>query len=261
MTIRGTKAIIVACGILLTLIISYQLSLHSINPIPMVRDLRQVAIAAVINSYAPGGEVSSNVPEVVNAVIWDFRGLDTFFETSVLFVSLIAAVSILRKEAPIVPEGGKPSPTLIPRTVYKVIVPASLAVAGAMALKGHITPGGGFQAGAVIAVTIFIGLALLPDLFVKPLQARAMFLRLLTLRSTALLVLVVVAVLPVIVTLPLRGEGFVLQNTLFPPYVSEGKILSAYVLILNVVETLAVSLAFTIVALLLWAAFEVGTRE
>lgn len=261
MTDRTTKAIIVACGILLTLVISCLLSLHSIIPIPMVEDLRRVAVAAVINSYALGGEASSNVPEVVNAVIWDFRGLDTFFETSVLFVSLIAAVSILRKEAPIVPEGRKPSLTLIPRTVYKVIVPTSLAVAGSMALKGHITPGGGFQAGAVIAVTVFIGLSLMPDLFAKPLQAREAFRKLLTLRSAALLALTLVTVLPVIITLPTRNEGFVLQNTLFTPYVSEGKVLSAYVLILNVVETLAVSLAFTIVALLLWAAFEVKTGE
>jgi len=96
-------------------------------------------------------------PEVVTSVIWDERGIDTFYETSVLFLAIIGTLYILAgtfKARP-KPEGM----TLIVRVISKLVAPIIIVVSLSVALHGHLTPGGGFQGGAIFAVAPVLLLA------------------------------------------------------------------------------------------------------
>jgi len=96
-------------------------------------------------------------PEVVTSVIWDERGIDTFYETSVLFLAIIGTLYILAgtfKARPL-PEGM----TVIVRVISKIVAPIIIVVSLSVALHGHLTPGGGFQGGAIFAVAPVLLLA------------------------------------------------------------------------------------------------------
>ena len=99
------------------------------------------------NSYF--GEHSAGSPEVVTAILWDYRGLDTYFETAVLFMAIISAVSIFRNMPSVSfhPRGF----TNITKTGVKIVGLITFVAAATTAFHGHITPGGGFQGGATIA--------------------------------------------------------------------------------------------------------------
>ncbi|NJE47961.1 sodium:proton antiporter, partial [Thermococcus sp. GR7] len=96
-------------------------------------------------------------PEVVTSILWDYRGIDTLFETAVFFLAIIGSLTVFRltkeqeKEVKTEPTQVEPLPLPI-RTVTKVIVAMILAVSASIALHGHLTPGGGFQGGSALAV-------------------------------------------------------------------------------------------------------------
>ncbi len=92
---------------------------------------------------------------MVNAIVWDFRGIDTFYETLVFFTAVIASTAIYYEylgEA--VYYRRKLSP--IPRTIHKLVIPIGLALGLGLAIKGLISPGGGFQGGVLGAVGFYI---------------------------------------------------------------------------------------------------------
>lgn len=94
-----------------------------------------------------------SVANVVTAIVVNYRGFDTLGEVTVLFLAAAGLGSILyrRKE-----EGEhdvmvlKNSSQLL-RTGAKLIFPAILVLGAYVFIHGHLTPGGGFQGGAIIA--------------------------------------------------------------------------------------------------------------
>jgi len=92
--------------------------------------------------------------EPVTAIVWDFRGADTFYETSVFAMAIAAAYS-LRRGARGEPRSGREGRafTVIPRLVTRLLLPLTCAVAASVAAHGSSSPGGGFQAGSMLAVT------------------------------------------------------------------------------------------------------------
>jgi multicomponent Na+:H+ antiporter subunit A len=98
---------------------------------------------------------------VVNVILVDFRALDTLGEISVVMLSLLAALPLLRALAPVRREGVVAPPrTVILEAVagplYAVILAASLWVL----LRGHNEPGGGFIGGLVaVAATVLWAVA------------------------------------------------------------------------------------------------------
>jgi multicomponent Na+:H+ antiporter subunit B len=111
--------------------------------------------------------VDTEVPNMVTAVLADYRGFDTMFETVVVFIAGLAVVSILR---------GGPNrrtrdrefvvdfePDLIVTNTVRLIVPVIQIFAFYVLAHGHVSPGGGFQGGVAMGAS-FILIALSWDL-------------------------------------------------------------------------------------------------
>lgn len=99
---------------------------------------------------------------IVTAIVVTYRGFDTLGEVTILFVSaaLIALfLKSMRQERPRNPR----SASLILITAQKLLFPLILLFGVYIFVNGHLTPGGGFQGGAVIATGFLLWLMANPD--------------------------------------------------------------------------------------------------
>jgi multicomponent Na+:H+ antiporter subunit B len=106
-----------------------------------------------------------NAPNVVTAVIVTYRGLDTLGEVSVLFLAA-AAISLLlrvtmRDDEKVRRVRRGASEILVTGT--DILVPIIVFYGIYIFLHGHLTPGGGFQGGAVIASAVLLLFLAYPD--------------------------------------------------------------------------------------------------
>lgn len=91
---------------------------------------------------------------IVTSVLLGYRGLDTLGELTVLFVAATAAGLVLgqrRADAPLEPDAG-----FILRMAADLLFPFLIMLGAYIILHGHLTPGGGFQGGAILAAAFFI---------------------------------------------------------------------------------------------------------
>lgn len=98
-------------------------------------------------------EQNTKVSNTVTAIVVNYRGFDTLGEVTVLFLATTGLGSILfrRKEDE---EGverlNKPASSLL-QTGSRVLFPLIALLGIYVFIHGHLTPGGGFQGGAIIA--------------------------------------------------------------------------------------------------------------
>jgi multicomponent K+:H+ antiporter subunit A len=111
---------------------------------------------------------------VVNVILVDFRGFDTFGEITVLGIVALTVYALLRRfrpapESAIVPQKQNDPPDamtpedeaergymLIPGLFMRALMPVLITVALYLLLRGHNLPGGGFVAGLVMSVAIIL---------------------------------------------------------------------------------------------------------
>jgi len=111
-------------------------------------------IGPVILDRAPEEVGTANI---VASVLLAYRGLDTLGELTVLFVAATAIGLVLgqrRPDTPYDPEAGFSAADLL--------FPFLIVVGAYIILHGHLTPGGGFQGGAILAAAFFIPLLASP---------------------------------------------------------------------------------------------------
>ena len=174
---------IILCGILLLWCSAF---------LPDIRDPQSPANSHVSAYYIEYAMQETATPNLVTAVLADYRSFDTMFETAVIFAAGLAVFVLLwglkgftstrraylhqRSEIVIrVREGGAelvesaeftridsiwvPSDTIIQNTC-RVMVPLILLYALYILVLGHHSPGGGFQAGVIFgAGFILIGIS------------------------------------------------------------------------------------------------------
>jgi multicomponent Na+:H+ antiporter subunit B len=97
-------------------------------------------------------------PNVVTSVNFDQRGLDTFGEETILLASVLGAVTLLRpgkdERARKPPGAGRMLHAT--RLAGYVFLPISLILGADVVVHGHLTPGGGFQGGVVLATGLHL---------------------------------------------------------------------------------------------------------
>jgi multicomponent Na+:H+ antiporter subunit B len=97
-------------------------------------------------------------PNVVTSINFDQRGLDTFGEETILLASVLGAVTLLRPSKDEVehppPSGGRMLHGT--RLAGYVFLPVSLILGADVVVHGHLTPGGGFQGGVVLATGLHL---------------------------------------------------------------------------------------------------------
>ncbi len=95
---------------------------------------------------------------VVNVILVDFRGFDTFGEITVFGISALVVHALLRRSR-MAPEQIMPGPPIklpVPADLAQIMFPLTLTVSIFLFLRGHNAPGGGFIAGLVLAVPLLI---------------------------------------------------------------------------------------------------------
>lgn len=113
----------------------------------------------LLNALAPRQRQISNV---VTAVNYDYRGLDTLGEEFILFAAVAGVALLLRErhDEEDLPEEhyredapGRPVPpqTEAVRAACAVFLGLTVMFALYVILHGHLTPGGGFQGGSILA--------------------------------------------------------------------------------------------------------------
>lgn len=146
---------------------------------------------------------------VVSAIIWDYRGLDTFFETCVLLASILILLALFRGFEEMITQEPK-GLSIVAKTATKLVIPLIIVYGLATALHGQLTPGGGFQGGAILAVvsSLIIAVYSLNFLYQLGLKSR----RLVIIRGLSLIGMILIAIIPLITGFVLSTRSYVFQN-------------------------------------------------
>jgi multicomponent Na+:H+ antiporter subunit B len=124
-------------------------------------------LSPLAQHYAANGPQELGAANLVTAVIVTYRGLDTLGEVTVLFISAAGVGLLLRRsreeeeEADDAKEEKKASSELV-QTATEVLLPMVFLFGIYVFMNGHLTPGGGFQGGAIIASGTMLLLLALP---------------------------------------------------------------------------------------------------
>lgn len=83
---------------LITVIITGFFLIYGVSDMPNWGDRNAPASTHVSPYYIQRSQAETNAPNFVSAVLADYRGFDTLFETTVIFCAGIACMMLLRKE-------------------------------------------------------------------------------------------------------------------------------------------------------------------
>jgi multicomponent Na+:H+ antiporter subunit B len=100
--------------------------------------------------YIDRGKEETGAPNIVTSVVVNYRAFDTLGEVTVLFVAAIGLGAVLAGQR------GKRKRELEPASLVvhagcRFLFPLILLFGAYIFIHGHLTPGGGFQGGAIIA--------------------------------------------------------------------------------------------------------------
>jgi len=112
----------------------------------------------VAGYYIERGIEQTGAVNIVTSVVLNYRGFDTLGEVTVLFIAALGLGVVLfigRKPKEVVNENKEDkkrrAASLILRTGSRILFPLILLFGVYIFIHGHLTPGGGFQGGAIIA--------------------------------------------------------------------------------------------------------------
>jgi multicomponent Na+:H+ antiporter subunit B len=121
------------------------------------------ALRPLAQYYVAQGPIELGAPNIVTGILITYRGFDTLGEVAVLFM-VAASVGLLLKsestatatEAATEAEADDDSvprrqPGEIVRTGMQVLLPMILTFGAYVIVNGHLSAGGGFQGGAIVA--------------------------------------------------------------------------------------------------------------
>ena len=140
---------------------------------PFLVDVAPTAeLGPVAEAYVEGAREDLRAQNVVTAVVVTYRGLDTLGEVTVLFIATAGIGFLLRRSfagGPV--PGGQPPggptagadeenctqcPSEILASGARILIPIVLLFGVYIFVHGHLTPGGGFQGGVLIAAAALL---------------------------------------------------------------------------------------------------------
>ncbi len=128
----------------------------------LLRDIETISDYHLANSYEGGGGTN-----VVNVILVDFRGYDTFGEIIVLGIAGLVIYAMMHalldgpagrrlKNTDYSHDRSRDRHPLMMVVVTRVLMPIAIVVGLYIFLRGHNEPGGGFVAGLVIAIALLM---------------------------------------------------------------------------------------------------------
>ncbi|MGF6961737.1 Na(+)/H(+) antiporter subunit B [Paraburkholderia youngii] len=118
--------------------------------------------------YVVRGPLELGAPNIVTGILITFRGFDTLGEVAVLFM-VAASVGVLLKEESATSTAVADEAALARRpageivhTGKQVLLPMIFTFGGYVIVNGHLSAGGGFQGGAIVASAVMLMLLARP---------------------------------------------------------------------------------------------------
>ena len=154
--------------IVLLLIIAMTVPFIFFDIVPVIGDPESAPNSHVSDYYIEHARDECNAPNMVTAVIVDYRAFDTMFETTVMFLAGLCVVMILsvRPKSRIRIPGrrrrfsmrqGRPVYRSVNKDVMVSVIQALILIYAVYVLfHGEVSLGGGFQAGALIGMTYLL---------------------------------------------------------------------------------------------------------
>lgn len=144
-----------ACVVLFTVLI-----LTAAN-LPAYGDPAAPTDNEVARRYVENGTEETGAVNTVAGMILDYRAFDTLGESFVLFTAMCAVTVLMamgKARKPLMPEADIVNYYSDPivKTVSKFIIPVILVFGVYILLNGHLSPGGGFSGGAILASALII---------------------------------------------------------------------------------------------------------
>jgi multicomponent Na+:H+ antiporter subunit B len=138
--------------ILLTLVLLGFVFLRMVIAYAPATELNEIS-----RHYVAAGPDELGAANIVTAILVTYRGLDTLGEVAVLFISAAGVGLLLRGKAvtPTVKTSPHPSSELV-QTAVHFLLPLIFMLGIYIFMNGHLTPGGGFQGGAVLASGVML---------------------------------------------------------------------------------------------------------
>jgi multicomponent K+:H+ antiporter subunit A len=122
---------------------------------------RPFALAPISDYHLLQSKPGGGGTNVVNVILVDFRGWDTFGEISVLGIAALGIYAMLFNLRPSPPANAMGPETearypLILSVVARILLPLALLVSVYIFLRGHNLPGGGFIAGLLASIALIM---------------------------------------------------------------------------------------------------------
>ncbi len=109
-------------------------------------------VQAVKDVYLTQTVKSLHVSNAVTSIVVNFRGFDTLGEVTVLFLAVTVLGSVLYKKRHEIGERSVMfSASSVVTAGSKLLFPAIILLGAYVFIHGHLSPGGGFQGGVIIA--------------------------------------------------------------------------------------------------------------
>lgn len=143
-------------GVLLVIVLTAGISLEIGRVLPTIGALDTPANGEVSDYYIEHAVRETASPNLVTAVLADYRGFDTLFETCVLFLSgVVVCMTLLPPKGSAAKLTKQKNLRQESKSAFDVasrlVIPILVIYAVYVLLHGEISLGGGFQAGALLA--------------------------------------------------------------------------------------------------------------
>jgi len=141
--------------ITIILLLSFVLYLFIIS----IANLSDIYNSAGKDFFADNGFYDTGSLNLVTAIYLDYRLFDSLFEAGILLITVsgimwISEYNILTKNAPLMLDKQKTSELFI--TFSRLLYPIMFLFGIYIITNGHLSPGGGFQGGAIVATAVLI---------------------------------------------------------------------------------------------------------
>lgn len=255
----------IALAIILVITFSYITYQGGLGQLPEIQ-VREIASWYLRHTYNPEARNTwAASPEAVTAIIWDYRGLDTLFETVVFYGAVIGTLTLFRRivgESDLLESRGM---SIIVKRATALVTPVILITAFSTAFHGHLTPGGGFQGGAIASVAPLLLIVVFGKKYFE--EKKITYSKLLSARNAALMGICIVPLILPLISLIKGGEAFIFQNQVkdvstlsYPSFIFETP-LGGSLFFFNFFEAIAVSAGFTLVFLTILSSLALMEKE
>ncbi len=114
------------------------------------------ALRSLARFYVVEGPAELGAPNIVTGILITYRGFDTLGEVAVLFMVAASVGLLLKQDGVLGHAAPRRAASEIVRTGTAVLLPLIFTFGAYVIVNGHLSAGGGFQGGAIVASGVML---------------------------------------------------------------------------------------------------------